>query len=279
MKRIFHHGVLLIVFLVSAGSCSGDERVLRTSDREGIRLEDMIREVKGSRIIFVGETHDSERDHRLQLDIIKGLDRADVALAVGLEMFRTDSQKELDEWTKGEMGLDEFLKVYGRNWNIPWSLYRDIFLYARDRRIPMVGLNVPEVITKKVSREGFSSLTDDELKQLPPGISCDVDREYMDYIRKAYRIHAAADSSFVHFCEAQMVWDKTMAWNLTEFLKKNPKKTVVVLAGIGHSWKRGIPDQFGKLSGLPFRVVLPEVPEHVTRTTILSQDADYVLLR
>ncbi len=143
----------------------------------------------------------------------------------------------------------------------------------------MIGLNVPEAITKKVSREGFSSLTDDELKQLPPGISCDVDREYMDYIRKAYRIHAAVDSSFVHFCEAQMIWDKTMAWNLAEFLKKNPKKTVVVLAGIGHSWKRGIPEQLGKLSGLSFKVILPEVPEHVTRLTILSQDADYVLLQ
>ncbi len=278
MKRI----ILFVVSsfaILSMGGCSGDERVLRTSDRKVIRFERMVTELKGANIVFVGESHDSETDHRLQLDIIKALEGSGVPTAIGLEMFRSDSQKELDEWTSGRMDLNGFVKVYSKNWNIPWDFYRDIFIYARDRGVPMIGLNIPDAITQKVSREGFSSLTDDELKQLPSGISCNVDPEYMEFIKKAYRVHGAEEKSFVHFCEAQMVWDKTMAWNLIEFLRKNPKRIVVVLAGIGHSWKRGIPEQVGKLSRLSCKVVLPEVPEHVTRLTILSQDADYVLLQ
>lgn len=276
--RVFYCGVLSLVFLIVASSCSEDS-VLRTSDRKVIKFEEMVHEIKGANIIFVGESHKSERDHRAQLNIIKALSRDRGELAIGLEMFRTDSQKELDEWTGGKLELEEFLKSYRRNWSIPWSFYKDIFLYARDRKLPMVGLNVPDNITRKVSRDGFSSLTDDELRQLPPGISCDIDLEYMEYIRNAYRIHGSTDKSFVHFCEAQMVWDKTMAWNLAEFLRKNPKKAVIVLAGLGHSWKRGIPEQFGKLSARSSKVVLPEVPEYVTKATILSRDADYILLQ
>lgn len=266
---------LVLFLLVAASSCAGNT-VLKTSDRELIRFEGMIGEIRGADIVFIGESHDSFRDHRQQLDIIKALDRNGSVLAIGLEMFRSDSQKELDEWTNGESEPDEFLKVYQRNWNVPWPFYRDIFIYARDRKIPMVGLNVSGDITLKVSRQGFFSLTDEELKKLPPGISCDIDEQYMAYIRRAYKIHGGMEKSFVSFCEAQMVWDKTMAWNLVEYVKRNPHRMVVVLAGIGHSWKMGIPDQVGKLSGFSFRVVLPEVPEHDTAT---PQEADYILLK
>ncbi len=280
MNRIVYKGALsavLFLAFIMTNSCSVNDDVLRTRDGDVIQFGQMVGEIKKANIIFVGESHDSERDHQIQLDVIKSLNKAGAALAIGTEMFRADSQKQLDEWTKGTLGLNDFLRVYYKNWNMPWSLYEDIFVYARDNRIPLIGLNVPEEITQKVSREGFSSLTDAELKQLPPGISCDVDRAYMDFIRRAYSVHGRDEKSFVSFCEAQMVWDKTMAWHLTEFLKKNPHRTVVVLAGIGHSWKRGIPEQVKRLSSLSYRVILPEVPEHVSGVAALAQDADYIM--
>jgi uncharacterized iron-regulated protein len=281
MKPTYYIGALLATLLVAifaTNSCAGGDRVFRTRDGEIIRFGQMISEISRMNLIFVGESHDSARDHQIQLDIIKSLNKAGVALAIGTEMFRADSQRQLDEWTKGALGLKDFLKVYRRDWNLPWPLYADIFLYARENRIPLIGLNVPEEITRKVSREGFSSLTDKELKQLPPGISCDVDPSYMDFIRRAYSVHGKEEKSFIHFCEAQMVWDKAMAWNLTEFLKENPRRTVVVLAGIGHSWKKGIPEQFRRMSPLSYSVLLPAVPEHVAGPAALSRDADYVLV-
>ncbi len=268
---------VLSIGFIPADSCSINDDVLRTRDGEFIRFDRMIGEIRKANIILVGESHDSERDHQIQLDVIKALHKAGALLAIGTEMFRADSQKQLDEWTRGTLGLNDFLKVYYRNWNMPWPLYEDIFIYARDNKIPVIGLNVPEAITQKVSREGFSSLTDAELKQLPPGISCNVDPAYMDFIRRAYSVHGKGEKSFVSFCEAQMIWDKSMAWHLTEFLKKDPDRTVVVLAGIGHSWKRGIPEQVKQLSRLSCMVVLPEVPEHASGAAALAQDADYIM--
>jgi uncharacterized iron-regulated protein len=100
----------------------------------------------------------------------------------------------------------------------------------------------------------------------------------MEFIRKAYAGHAMQDRAFVNFCEAQMVWDKSMAWHLMAYRKKNPGRTVVVLAGVGHAWKRGIPEQVEMESKYAYRVILPLVPDQIEKETVTTRDADYVLL-
>jgi uncharacterized iron-regulated protein len=83
---------------------------------------------------------------------------------------------------------------------------------------------------------------------------------------------------FSKFCEAQLVWDTAMAWTLLSFLEKNPKATVAVIAGSGHSWKLGIPAQIRSRSTLPFRVILPEIPGRIERENITVDETDYVWL-
>jgi len=280
MRKVAKQVFLLVsaLFILGPQGCPGYEHVFRTGDGKTILFHEMIEDIKKVNLVFVGEFHDRSSHHQAQLEIIKALNRSGVPVAIGLEMFRADSQKELDRWVEGSSGQNEFMKAYQSNWTVSWPLYKDIFLYAREHRIPMVGLNVPDEITRKVSREGFSSLGSEDLRHLPPGISCDIDEGYMDFIQRAYRAHYTEGKSFVHFCEAQMVWDKTMAWNLIEFLRNNPQRTVVVLAGTGHSWKRGIPEQVERLSGPTYRVILPEVPDVINPKAVRSIDADYILL-
>ncbi len=274
--------LLLTIFFVLSGisdvQALAYKNVLRVRDGRVIDFEEMIREIGTNAMVFVGEEHGDDRHHKAQLDIIRGLHKRGVPLAIGLEMFRRDSQYQLDQWLSGDLDTKDFVKAYYDNWNLPWPLYREIFLYSRQEDIPMIGLNVPEALSKKVLSNGFQSLTPEELRRLPPGISCDIDREYMDFIRMAYRGHGKAGKSFVNFCEAQMVWDKSMAWRLIEYKKKNPSRTLVVLAGTGHSWRRGIPEQVRRASAFKTRVILPEVsPAAYGKVSI--GDADYVLLR
>jgi uncharacterized iron-regulated protein len=177
----------------------------------------------------------------------------------------------------GKLPVEQFLPVYYNNWRMPWPLYRDILVYAKEQRIPTRGLNIPEGVSKKIAEQGFASLTAEEKKQLPPGIGCNVDPTYMEFIRKAYAgAHAHGDREFMNFCEAQMVWDKSMAWNLSGFLKKHPERTMAVLAGTGHAWKRGIAEQLPADAKLTYRVVLPVNPDE--RPSVTIQDADYLLL-
>jgi uncharacterized iron-regulated protein len=101
----------------------------------------------------------------------------------------------------------------------------------------------------------------------------------MEFIRRAYAGHSHRDKVFVNFCEAQMVWDKSMAWRVMQYLQRNPDKTMVVLAGMGHAWKRGISGQVDlDPKKYTSRVVLPVIPDQMDRSTVTSEDADYLLL-
>ncbi|HSB52286.1 MAG TPA: ChaN family lipoprotein, partial [Dissulfurispiraceae bacterium] len=251
----------------------------RVQDGSVISFDQMLREIRGVDLVFVGELHGYKRHQRAQLDVVRSLFESGIPVGIGLEMFRWDSQKALDDWVRGRIPPDEFVRIYNDNWRVPWPAYRDIFTYAREKKLDLVGLNVPDEITEKVARSGFSSLTPEELKKLPPGISCDIDQEYLDFIRTAHAAHGhKRGHSFTNFCEAQMVWDKAMAWHLLEYLKSNQGKTVVVIAGKGHTWKRGIPEQVRRGSSLKYRVILPETSGIIDRRVVTIHDADYLLI-
>jgi uncharacterized iron-regulated protein len=234
-------------------------------------------DLRGVQLVFVGELHDNSDHHQAQLAIIGALKESGVSVAVGLEMFRSGSQADLDRWVKGTLTEKAFRTIYYENWTTPWPVYRDIFLYARKKRIPMIGLNVPPAITRQVARQGFASLTPEQLGVLPQ-VSCRVDEAYMAFIRRAFGSHQLDENRFIYFCEAQMVWDTAMASNLLYFLKKNPGYTIAVLAGSGHAWKRGIPEQIRRQSKVAYRVILPEISGRLESETVTLGDTDYLWL-
>jgi len=263
--------------------------VLGIADRQqGLRLYDInqgraislagaIPALKQNRIILIGEHHNNKKHHEAQLAIIRALKEAGVRLAVGLEMFRSDSQQALDRWVAGAMAESEFKQIYFDNWSYPWSDYGMIFDYARDEKIPLIGLNVPMEIPRQVASQGFQSL-DEQQKAKLSNITCRVDKAYMDYIKKAFGAHAHGKYNFTYFCEAQLVWDNVMAINVLEYLHKNPAAVVVVLTGTGHAQKDAMPRQIRKRSDVAYAVILPEVKGIVDPQTVDPQEADYLIL-
>jgi uncharacterized iron-regulated protein len=155
-------------------------------------------------------------------------------------------------------------------------LYKDIFLYARDHNIPLIGLNVPREITKKVSENGFGSLTQRERKKLPPGVTCELDGRYKDFLRRLFHVKGKSDASFNNFCEAQVLWDQAMAFYLSRYVEKNPERVVAVLSGSVHAWKYGIPRQLQRYISLPYKVLLPDLPGDYS--TLSRDDADYLII-
>jgi uncharacterized iron-regulated protein len=239
---------------------------------------DFASRLTGHRFVLIGERHNKADHHQGQLAVLKLLAGRGVPMVIGMEMMRSDSQAFLDAWVAGTLAEAEFEAVYRDNWNFPWPLYRPIFLFARERRIPVIGLNVPRAITRQVAREGFDALSPDQRRGLP-FVACRIDDAYMDYIRTAYGAHGHSRMTFDHFCEAQLVWDKTMAANALQYSRKSPDRTMVILAGTGHARKGGIPRQLAALGSRSYQVVLPEVPALLDPTVSSVADADFLLQR
>jgi len=281
MRKKYLIALIILIglgFSFSVGMKTGNE-VLRVRDGAFETFDEMIGDAKKSEIVFIGELHDFPEHHQLELDVIRALHESGTPLVIGLEMFRADSQKSLDEWVSGQLPLDRFLPVYYDNWREDWTLYENIITYSREHRIPLIGLNIPDKIAETVAQKGFASLNTNEKNQLPPEISCDIDPTYMEFIKKAYAGHTqSAGKKFINFCEAQMIWDKSMAWHIVQYLKKNPDKKMIVLAGVGHAWKRGIPEQVERFSKYPSAVILPIIPGQVEPDSVTTQDADYIVL-
>lgn len=240
-------------------------------------LEQAFRRLSKKRVILVGERHSKKSHHMAQLLIIQALHDSGMSVSIGLEMFRSESQNALDRWVSGKMSKRDFQKVYSENWNFPWPFYSMIFEYAREMKIPLVGLNISRAITRQVARGGFQSLSKEEKERLP-NVVCRADRDYMAYIEEAYGAHAHGRLNFTYFCEAQLVWDKVMAINALKYLKANPRFSMILLTGNGHAWKQGMPEQIRQQSELPYTVILPHLPGDIEPGTVTVKDADYVML-
>ncbi len=277
-NKIAYTRILLLsaVLIFFAAGCAPNA-IVRVSDMKEVELPEVLKNAKNAPLILVGEVHSEKSHHENQLAVIRALKESSVPVAIGMEMFQAKDQQELNRWVAGKMSEDDFIKVYYTNWHIPWKEYRDIMVYARDNNIPVIGLNISQSVMHQVFNNGYKSLTPEQLQEIP-GIRCEVDKTYENFIRRAMEEHDLKNASFTDFCEAQLVWDTIMARRSVKYLNDNPGKKLVVLAGSGHSWKRGIPEQVRKISDIKYLVMLPEIPGRVDRNNVSTEDADYLIL-
>ncbi len=235
-------------------------------------FDNLIDNIKDSKVIFVGENHTLYSNHVNQLKIIKALYESGKKVAIGMEMFQQPFQKYLDLFIDGKISEKEMLKKteYFKRWKYDYNLYRPIILYAKKHKIKIVALNVRKEISKKVAKEGIDALTKKEMKELPKSMDF-TNLVYRQYMRQIYEAHAKKSfKNFENFFYAQVLWDETMADNIANFLKSHPDFQMVVLAGNGHlRFGYGIPDRIKRRGVKDYKIVLqndklkPEIADFI----------------
>jgi uncharacterized iron-regulated protein len=267
--------ILVFAFPLQAAH---ENLVFRAGSLRRLSLEALVKEIGSSRVITIGEQHGNNTHHQVQLLIINAIHGTGQDIAIGFEQFGARSQKGLNSWTAGKSGIDDLFQIYSRDWEANWwYLYLPVFRYARAHEIPMVGLNIPREIVRQVADRGFSSLNSKQRGQIKV-LSCSIDEKYQEALRRVLgqkRMESEGEV-FNRFCEAQVVWDTSMAINAVEYLKANPEKTLVILAGNFHAWKRGIPEQVGRISDVQVSSILPSEDPSFFNYDAFIEDSDYV---
>jgi uncharacterized iron-regulated protein len=206
------------------------------------------------RVLIIGESHTDMAFHRVQLQVIRELQKRGREIQIGLEMYPYTEQASLDLWNAGAVTEDEFVvkSRWYKNWGYHWHYYRDIFLFARQHGIKMYAVNTPREVVSAVRRKGLQNLTPEEAARIPPKI--DTDNE--DH-KKLFRAFFAGEESMMHTMSAQMfdgmfaaqcTWDASMGYNAVQNLKKfgGPNAIMVVLIGSGHvAYNLGVQRQAG----------------------------------
>jgi uncharacterized iron-regulated protein len=213
-------------------------------------------DLRKATVVHFAETHDHVRGHELELEAVRQLSRDKGDLAVGLEMFPKALQPVLDKWNAGELSEWEFLEGVNwyKSWGFPYRLFRPIFLFCKEHKIPLVALNAPADLNRKVGRGGLKSLTDEERAVLPAEIVL-TDAEHRRTFEEAMPHHPGMriDTFYEAFC----VWDETMADSGAAWLKAHGGR-LLVIAGSGHiRHRRGIPDRLRRRFKGRYRVLFP----------------------
>jgi uncharacterized iron-regulated protein len=269
-----------VMFNPSKASADHLPTVLSIKDNKEVSFHGMVRDLSGSDVIMFGEVHILPEHKSMAASVLDALRKQGVSIALGLEMFPASAQPGLNQWVQKEINEKEFRNLYENLWSTPYDVYRGLFIYARKAGIPLIGLNAPHEIVKKVAKEGFDSLTDDDLKKLPVGITCNVDPEYRAFIKDMLGSHAGKGESglaFERFCEAQLLWDNVMAWYVADYIKNHPETKMLVLTGIIHAWKKGIPHALETEHGLKVKVLLPYIDEKM-KIRLTPELLDYLLV-
>jgi uncharacterized iron-regulated protein len=221
------------------------DAVTDTANGDALSPRELAARLKDVRLLFVGESHTSVEFHHAQRRVLEELVKAGRRVLVGLEMYPAGAQPWLDRWSAGELSEAAFLRDshWYRSWGYHWLYYRDIFLLARERRLPLFGVNLPREVVSAVNRKGLAGLAALERAQLPARIDTTSEEH-----RRLFRAFFGGDDAlhgggmspeqWQRLFEAQCTWDAAMGGNAVQALRQagaeDSNAIMVVLIGAGH---------------------------------------------
>ena len=221
-----------------------------------------------TRLLLIGEEHTNVECHRVQFQVLQALIKSGRRVFIGLEMYPYTEQRFLDQWRDGLVTEEGFLRLsrWYENWGYNWLYYRDIFLLARDSKVPMFAVNTPREVVSAVRRKGLAGLTPEEAVHIPKDIDVD-NADHMTFFRTTFEgnegpVHGGGmpEEMFKNMLSAQATWDATMGYYGVQALKQagDPKAIMVILVGSGHvAYGVGIERQARKWVDGPISTIIP----------------------
>lgn len=243
----------LLNFTVPAQITDGNFRVYDAKGNAAT-VQQIIEAIGKSDIVFLGENHDDATAHFLEAEIFKKSFEnysKNRRVTLSMEMFERDVQTVVDEYLKDLITEKKFLDD-SRPWNNYKTDYRPLVEFAKQNNLPLIAANAPRRYVNMVSRNGRESLNQlspDAKKWLAP---LPYSSPSVEYSRKFNALMGTANSETnapSKILEAQALWDATMAFSISEYLKKEKNALVVHLNGGFHTENRlGTAEQLLKLN-------------------------------
>ena len=256
-----------------------------------IKPDKCIGGLKAAKALYLGEHHNSLRDHLLQADILTALRRSEPRrpMAVGLEAVQRRFQPVLDDYLKGNINLTQLEQQteWSTRWTWPFANYVPVFEAARLNNFELLALNADSEDLGVVEMSGLAGLPNATLAKYIPDRRVFADftnttafREYIAYVvAPSYRSHKEMgilrqtisgqqlkeDMPFKNFYSGRMLWDNSMANKAAEWTRKNPSGLLVSIVGADHvKFGGGVPNRYAYAAGLELDKV---------RTVILNPSA------
>ncbi len=233
-------------------------KIIRTSDRKPVPAADFYQAASNKRALCLGETHTNPHHHWMQLHLVNQLAHASSQpRALGLEMVQRPFAQALEDYGNGKISERAMLQrtKWKERWGFSYQLYRPIVQSAIQQKMKLLALNADQDVVRTVARKGLSALSPKQKKQLSQlNLKDKEHRDWFDAQMRAVghghshghksnpdkdKAHAAAVRGDRIYA-AQVIWDETMAESAAAWLKQDPTRQIIILAGSGHCHKSAI---------------------------------------
>lgn len=269
VKRIFFS----VLLTIAAGCSALPKHYVELNSGTVVTLETILRQIENERVVFVGEIHGNPGSHSVQLEVIRYLHENGREVVIAIEVVPATKQKFLDRWINGNISRETFSRFFYDTVRIPYRYYESIFEYAREKRIPVAGIDAESKFISDVSKYGAKSVPFEFLEKIR-FTDCSADPGYARVLRFSgeRQYHT---SGFPYLCNGQRMRDAVMAYNIANILKDSDV-AVVVLTGTAHALKLAVPQAVNKHIDVSFKVLLPGKTRSMIERNIGHNIADYV---
>ncbi|GAA4201949.1 ChaN family lipoprotein [Pedobacter jeongneungensis] len=225
---------LSISSAVCAQEISSHYKIFDVKKQKTVTIDDIVSDMMANDVLFFGEDHNDSIGHYVEAEIFKKLGAAyPQKIALSLEMFHTDVQPEVDEYLAGLISEKNFIKE-GRAWG-NYKDYKPLIEYAKQHQLKVIAANAATRYSNAVTMGGLKALENfpkASFNFLPP---LPVDTAKGRYYEKFTETLGGHNMGPMKIYQTQNLWDATMAWSISKFIKANKGTKVLQLNGRFHS--------------------------------------------
>ena len=254
LKTLTFSTLLAFGFQSIAQVTEKNYKVYSVKTGKEVALNDIVEDMKNYDVLFFGEEHNDSVPHYLENKMFESLfSKYANKVTLSMEMFDRDVQVVMNEYLKGEIRE----KNFNKDARI-WSNYRDykpMVEFAKKNQLDVVCANAASRYTNLAGRKGqkgLMALPEESKKNFAPLPYDTATGKYYDKLM-GLSSHdpapAAKDTTkkapakmpsmgSYNLIMGQSLWDATMAYSISEYLKKNAGKMVMQVNGRFHSDER-----------------------------------------
>ena len=236
MRKLMTFLLLVVAFAASAQQKAA--YAIYTSDGKEVEYGTMLKALNKADVIFIGETHNCPIAHWMEYEITSDIIRkSPKGLVLGAEMFESDNQLLVDEYTTGLISSDRFKKE-AKLWDNYWTDYAQLVYLAREHGLKFVATNVPRRYASYVKDNGLAALQglSDDAKSLMAPLPIPYQQTEQDEAMFGFmQLMGGSSEGQSHYAEAQAIKDATMAW----FIAQNFDRKFIHYNGNYHSDNKG----------------------------------------
>jgi uncharacterized iron-regulated protein len=212
--------------------------VVELATQRTLSFEAFVKAVAQAQVVAIGEEHYHPDIQAFELRLLQALvQHRPQRVALAMEFLERDMQSAVDAYLSGNSDAAT-LQTQIKATPAFIEYYFPLIQYARQAGVPLLALNVPRSLARRVTQEGLQTVAE---SLLPPertylaATFLPITPQYRTYFLQAVAAaHPLSEEQRDRFVEAAHLKDDTMAESLAALLERAADMTVLAIAGRFH---------------------------------------------